>query len=142
MRGPAFGPKRCSAALLCAALLFLLPACGSIYSPAVTTAAAEPATQAPAPTTEPETTAAPPPSYPFAPIPDQEPPGQSHEPLRQGEMVIENASINDIVKRFGAYESYETARDGYSAVVGLKYPNLYVKITGASFSFDQGDDYW
>jgi len=57
-------------------------------------------------------------------------------------MVIENASINDIVKRFGAYESYETARDGYSAVVGLKYPNLYVKITGASFSFDQGDDYW
>jgi len=131
--------KRISATLCAFALLLMLPACGSNQPPETTTAATK-SEMIVETTTRPETTAEPL-SYAFAPIPDEEPAGQSHEPLRGGEMAIERASINDIVGRFGAYESYSAERIGYGAGIQLKYPRLTVKIAGA-FSFGQEDDFW
>jgi len=126
-------------AMLCAfALLLMLPACRSNQPPETTTAETK-SERIIETTTRPETTAEPP-SYPFAPMPDEEPVGQSHEPLRGGEMAIERASINDIVGRFGAYESYSAERIGYGAGIKLKYPNMAITIAGA-FSFGQGDDF-
>ena len=141
----AFATKRIIAALLCVALLFMLCACGNDPSPATTTIATEPATQVPTQTTtQPETTAVPLPSYSFAPIPGTESPGQSHEPLRGGEMAIERASINDIVERFGAYEGYKAGLypEIDAAIVELKYPNMIVEISYGyeALSFGGGDD--
>jgi len=139
--GMVFDMKRTAALICLAVLLLLLPACGNDQPPVVTTNETTTATQ-PETTAQPEITTAPLSTWPFAPIPDKEPPDQSHEPLRQGEMVIERASINDIVERFGVYESYSTSRsEGYGAWVQLEYPNLIVEISGA-FSFDQDDDSW
>lgn len=135
--------KRISAILCAFALLFMLPACGVKDPSEAITAETEPEMIIET-TTRPETTTEPP-FYSFAPIPDEESPGQSHEPLRGGEMAIEWACVNDIVGRFGAYESYTTERDVNGGQVQLNYADLTVEIAygySPPVSFDYGEDYW
>ena len=132
-------------ALLCALLLlFLAASCTQgvpdSTTPPETITEIETTTEAET-TTEPE----PAPDYPFAPIPDTPPAGQSDLPLTQGEMVIKQASINDIVKRFGAYENCTTEPRGYKPVLRLVYPGLAIEIEYYDYdqlSFVIVDDYW
>ena len=139
-----FDAKRISILLCMFALMFMLHACGENQpsediKSEITTIEITFETM-----TELETTTAPPPAWPFAPIPDKEPPGQSHEPLRQNEMVIERASVNDIVKRFGAYEGYSTSRQGTGddSIIELRYTNLTVMISYRYMQLSFSDEDW
>ncbi len=63
-------------------------------------------------------------------------------PLMENELIIDNVSVNDVTKRFGAYQCVEAAAlEMYAGTVRLRYDAMQIELYSGEYSFFKNYDW-